>query len=337
MKLSLKPLLWATALTLSSQALAANPIPNNLTELSTFAKVSEDSLAKAIQEAVYQQKIIDAITRPSEGKPWWQYRKIFITVSRIEAAVKFYFENEKELLRAQKEYGVPYEIILAIMGVETFYGKNMGSWKVLDALYTLGFNYPKRSAYFSKEFARFVALKERENWDFNNIKGSYAGAMGMGQFMPSAYLDYAVDFDKDGHVDLFTNKSDAIGSIANYFKGHGWQTGHGIYYPAHVHNADVQSLMDKGWNLTVDELYQSGVTTKVNLSKNQKIRLFKYALEDGSFGYSVGLNNFQTIMRYNTSQLYARAVYELSEFIAINVNKIKAKRGQKVTPRSRKP
>lgn len=113
----------------------------------------------------------------------------------------------------------------------------MGSWKVLDALYTLGFNYPKREAFFSKEFARFVYLANRENWSYDSVKGSYAGAMGMGQFMPSAYIDYAVDFDGDGHINLFTNKEDSIGSVANYFKGHGWQSGRGICYGVHPHNA----------------------------------------------------------------------------------------------------
>jgi len=272
----------------------------DLKKLSEYAGVDVAALQDAMSKAVYQQKIIDAITRPSEAKPWWQYRKIFITTSRINAGVAFYFENEKTLLRAQKEFGVPYEIICAIIGVETFFGKNMGSFRVLDALYTLGFNYPKREAYFSKEFARFVALASREQWDYNDIRGSYAGAMGMGQFMPSAYLDYAVDFDNDGHVNLFSNKEDAIGSVANYFKGHGWQQGRGIYYPCHVNRADVKALMDKQWDLGVEELYRAGVTTKVNLSKDQKVRLFAYDLEDGSKGYGVGLNNFHTIMRYNT-------------------------------------
>ncbi len=309
----------------------------NIEELAQYAGIDVQTLEEAKSQAVYQQKIIDAITRPSEGKPWWQYRKIFITTSRIDAAVKFYFENEKTLLKAQKEFGVPYEIICAIIGVETYFGKNMGNWRVLDALYTLGFNFPKREAYFSKEFARFVALASREEWNYNDIKGSYAGAMGMGQFMPSAYLDYAIDYDNDGYVNLFTDKVDAIGSVANYFKGHGWQEGRGIYYPCHINNADAKTLMEKQWNLTVKELYKSGATTKVNLSPNQKIRLFSYDLENGKKGYAVGLENFHSIMRYNTSQLYARAVYELSEFIAMGVNKVKLNKGQKVVHRSRKP
>ncbi len=329
------PLAVTLGLACSIESAVAKP---NLNTLASYAKVEVSDLNDALKQAVYQQKIIDAITRPSEGKPWWQYRKIFITKSRISAGVKFYFENEKVLKQAENDFGVPAEIVCAIIGVETFFGKNMGTFRVLDALYTLGFNYPKREDYFSKEFANFVALKKRENWSYDEIKGSYAGAMGMGQFMPSSYLSYAIDYNQDGHVNLFTDKADAIGSVANYFKGHGWKKGHGIYYPCHVQNAkNLQALIDKKWDLTVDELYKSGITTKVNLTPNQKIRLFAFDLEDNTIGYAVGLNNFYTIMRYNTSPLYARAVYELSEFIAMDIDKEKQQKGVIVNHRSKKP
>ncbi len=139
-----------------------------------------ESLQDALNQAVYQQKIIDAITRPGEAKPWWQYRKIFITVSRIQAGVNFYFENEKILLRAQNTYGILQKLSALSLALRLCLVKTWDSWKVLDALYTLGFNYPKREAFFSKEFARFVYLANRENWSYDSIKGSYAGAMGMG-------------------------------------------------------------------------------------------------------------------------------------------------------------
>lgn len=323
----------ALLITLSTQVHAKA----DLNELAAYAKINRSDLESALSQARLEQKIIDAMNRPGEAKPWWQYRKIFITVTRINAGVDFYFKNEQVLKRASKEFGVPEEIICAIIGVETFFGKHKGTFRVLDALYTLGFNYPKREAYFSKEFARFVALSKREGWNYDDIKGSYAGAMGYGQFMPSAYLDYAVDFNNDGKINLFNDTEDAIGSVANYFKGHGWEENRGIYYPAHVHNADVKMLMDKGWDLGVDELYKAGVTTKVNLSSNQKIRLFDFDLEDGSKGYAVGLNNFHSIMKYNTSKLYARAVYELSEYIAMGVEKKKRQQGIYVPKRSRKP
>lgn len=325
-----------TALVFTQIFASAQAAPN-LEELSNYANVSVESLQKAKSMATFQPKIIELMTKPSEGKPWWQYRKIFITRSRIDAGIKFYQKYEKTLNEAYKIYGVPPEIICAIIGVETYFGRNMGNFKVLDALYTLGFNYPKRETYFSREFANFVRLAIRESWDVNTVLGSYAGAMGMGQFMPSSYLNYAVDFDHDGHVNIFNNPIDAIGSIANYFKGHGWQEGRGIYYPAHIHNADAKKLMDKGWDLTPYELYQAGVTTKVNLSEDQNIRLFAFALEDGNQGYAVGLNNFKTIMKYNTSPLYSRAVYELAEFIRMGFYKALEQQGIAVSPKGRKP
>lgn len=331
---------FTSCLTLSALLVLSAPAmadPVDLKELATYAKVSETSLNEALKLAQLQPKIIATMTKPSEAKPWWQYRKIFITTSRIKAAVNFYKKYEKQLNQASKTYGVPQEIICAILGVETYFGRNMGSWRVLDALYTLGFHYPKRQSYFSKEFANFVALCLRENWDITTVYGSYAGAMGMGQFMPSSYLNYAIDFDKDGHINLFNDPDDAIGSVANYFKAHGWSAGRGIYYPVHIHNADAQQLMDLNWKLTPEILYKSGATTKVNLSADQNIRLFSFALEDGSTSYAVGLNNFKTIMRYNTSPLYARAVYELAEFIRMEFIKQKSAGGIEIHTQGRQP
>ena len=310
----------------------------DLKTLASDAGISVKSLESALKQATYQQKIIDAITRPGESKPWYEYRKIFITKSRIEAGLNFYLSNEKALAEAERIYGVPAEIICSIIGVETFYGRNMGTWKVLDALYTLGFHYPKREKYFSKEFANFVRLCQDESWQLTSVKGSYAGAMGLGQFMPSSYLSYAVDFDGNGRKDLFLSSDDAIGSVANYFKKHGWQKGRGICYPAHLNIADAEKLLDRKWDLSVDELYRSGASTKVTLSPNQKIRFFRWQLEDGSYGYSVGLNNFNVIMKYNTSPLYARAVYELSEFIRMEHDKVLSQRqGSVVQNKGRLP
>ncbi|MBQ9275190.1 MAG: lytic murein transglycosylase B [Succinivibrio sp.] len=314
-----------------SQAQATPSLP----ALAEKSGVSVKILQEALAEARYQQKIIDAMTRPAEGKPWWQYRKIFITTTRIDNGVQFYLKNEELLKRAAQTYGVPEEIICAIIGVETSYGSGMGTWAVLDALYTLGFKYPPREKYFSGEFANFVKLCRREGWTYREVKGSYAGAMGMGQFMPSSYLAYGVDFNADGKVDLFHSTADAVGSVANYFKQNGWKSGQAVYYPVHLGKANAKALMDKQWNLTARELYRAGATTKVNLSPEVKLRLFAFDLEDGSRGYAVGLNNFHSIMRYNTSQLYARAVFELSEFIRLGYVKAKQQQGVTVNPQGR--
>ncbi len=316
-------------------ALPVSAAPS-VTELAAYSGLSEQELNAAIAKARKQPVIIKTMTTPYESKPWWQYRKLFITTSRIQAGLQFYLQHADTLKRAEAELGVPPEIVCAIIGVETFYGRNMGTWKVLDALYTLGFHYPPRESYFSKEFANFVKLAKRENWDLTSVKGSYAGAMGMGQFMPSSYLDYAIDFDHDGKVNLFSDIEDAIGSVANYFKAHGWQAGRGIYYPA-LAAGDVKGLMDKEWNLTARELYAAGVSTKVNLSLDENLRLFSYQLEDGSMGYGVGLNNFNAIMRYNKSPLYARAVYELSEFIRMAYEDQLRAQGIDVPPAGRIP
>lgn len=334
-RLSLRTFLGAAVLSLGLSA-ASVPAAPSLSELAAYSGVSEQMLRDAVAASTLQPTIIKTMTRPYESKPWWQYRKLFITTSRIDAGVQFYLQHEATLQRAERDLGVPPEIICAIIGVETFYGRNMGTWSVLDALYTLGFNYPPRESYFSKEFANFVKLAQRENWVLTSVKGSYAGAMGMGQFMPSSYLDYAIDFDGDGKVNLFTDIEDAIGSVANYFKGHGWQSGHGIYYPALVPD-QAAALKDKEWNLNGRELYGAGVSTKVNLHPDEKMRLFVYELEDGSQSWGVGLENFHVIMRYNKSPLYARAVYELSEFIRIGyLQQLKAQ-GHVIAPKGRIP
>ncbi|MCR5085029.1 MAG: lytic murein transglycosylase B [Succinivibrionaceae bacterium] len=308
--MKLKSALAALAL---AAALPATAAPS-LEELSAYSGVSVERLQQAKSLAQKQPKIIATMTRPYESKPWYQYRKFFVTKSRIDAGVDFYHQHEQTLERARKQYGVPPEIVCAIIGVETSYGKNMGSWSVLDALYTLGFHYPPREAYFSKEFANFVKLALREGWDLRAVKGSYAGAMGLGQFMPGSYLDYAVDFNGDGKVNLFTDRTDAIGSVANYFKRHGWKEGRGIFYKAHVPGSKAAALMKREWKAKTSELYKAGVTTKVNLT-DQKARLFAFDLEDGTREYAVGLGNFEAIMRYNKSPLYARVVYEMAEFI----------------------
>ncbi len=286
----------------------------DVNELAKYASIDAQDISDAMSKATYQQKIIDAMTKPYEGKPWWKYRKLFITTSRIEAGINFYLENEKTLQKAYEIYGVNPQYICAIIGVETFYGKNMGTWSVLDALYTLGFHYPPREAYFSKEFANFVKLAKRENWNLTAIKGSYAGAMGMGQFMPSSYLNYAIDFDGNNKVDIFYSVEDAIGSVANYFKAHGWVKDGAVFYPA-LATSNVDNLIKKEWKLKSQDLYQNGINTKEYLDSDQTVRLFKFDLQDGKVGYGVGLNNFNTIMRYNKSPLYARAVFELADFI----------------------
>ena len=178
-----------------------------------------------LAQARFQQSIINAISRPAEGKPWKDYRPIFLTDARISQGRTFYGEHRSEVEGVAARTGVPAEIILAIMGVETSYGRITGSYRVLDALYTLAFYYPKREPFFRSELIHVFALAREEKLDLATLKGSYAGAMGWGQFMPSSYRNYAKDGDGDGRRDLLTSTSDAFASIANYFVGYGWQSG----------------------------------------------------------------------------------------------------------------
>ncbi|MBQ8708559.1 MAG: lytic murein transglycosylase B [Succinivibrionaceae bacterium] len=296
------------------------PVSARLSELSHETRVDEKVLRDAVRHAEYQPKIIEMITKPWESKPWYKYRTIFLTEKRISEGARFLRENIGELERAERAYGVEKEIIVAILGVETTYGQNMGSWKIVDALYTLGFHYPKRAKYFSKEFANYVKLARQQGWDIEEHKGSYAGAMGMAQFMPSSYLSYAVDFNNDGSRDLFHTPSDAIGSIANYFKNSKWTFGRPVAYEAVVaKRASVASLLGgkPAPNTTVGELKRKGVEIYSGgkaLNDKDKVKLLELDGDEGKIYYVV-YPNFVSITRYNTSPLYAMAVYQLSQEI----------------------
>lgn len=277
--------------------------------------IPENEIRATLAQAQYRQSIIDAITRPAEAKPWKNYRPIFLTDARIANGRKFMAEHRIELQRVQDRTGVPAEIIVAIIGVETSYGGNMGNYKVLDALYTLGFYYPKREAFFSSELAHLFQLSKVEKFDIQQLKGSYAGAMGWGQFMPSSYLNYAKDGDNDGRRNLFTDLDDVFSSVANYFVGYGWRKGEPVFVRASM-DANAQPFVPDTMEAkyTLDELAQKGyrpVTTTPNLPAT-------LLTLDGSEGteHWIGFQNFYVITRYNRSPLYAMSVYQLAQAIA---------------------
>lgn len=268
-----------------------------------------------LDRAQYRQSIIDAITRPAESKPWRDYRPIFLNDARIQAGRSFFAEHHDELLRVQAETGVPAEIIVAIIGVETSYGRNAGSYRVLDALYTLGFFYPKREEFFRSELGQLFALARDEHLDLATLKGSYAGAMGWGQFMPSSYRNYGKDGDGDGRRDLFASPRDVFASIANYFVGYGWQKDQPVFVPA---------AADAGAAAFVPEDYQAHYSLADLAEKGYRPVGAAPALPttlltlDGANGpeYWIGYQNFYVLTRYNRSPLYAMAVYQLSREIA---------------------
>lgn len=291
-----------------------------LRELSAEHGVPHKSLEKAYREARIRPSIIKAMNRPGEAKPWYEYRKIFITDKRIRDGIAFMKEWRYSLEDAYRETGVNPEIITAIIGVETGYGANMGKYEVLDALYTLGFNYPKRGKYFRSEFANFVKLADREGWGYRDKLGSYAGAMGMCQFMPSNYLRLTTDFDHDGKVDLFRSPVDAIGSVAKYFQKSGWVKDGQSAWEAGMPGGSVPGslLLDKSLkvDLPYSRLKAAGVTAigDKNLHPDSYVKLLRLEDEKAPHYYVVS-KNFYVITRYNHSPLYAMAVYQLSEKI----------------------
>jgi membrane-bound lytic murein transglycosylase B len=283
--------------------------------------LNQEEVILLLQNARFRQSIVDAISRPAEAKPWFDYRPIFITDKRIRGGVEFWRENESLIEQASEKFGVDPQIIVAIIGVETFYGRITGSYRVLDALTTLSFYYPDtgndRSGFFSRELMNFIILGGEEDLPLDDVTGSYAGAMGLGQFMPSSYREYAVDLDGDGRRDLWSSLPDVIGSVANYLHRHGWEPEQPVTYPAVVADGadlDLAAKRDFKPKISVGELAEAGFSSSESVSSDTSAALARLEEEDG-YHYFITFKNFYVITRYNRSPLYAMAVYELSEAI----------------------
>jgi len=274
-----------------------------------------EQLLGLFREVERKQPILDIISRPAErAKPWKEYRPIFLTEARLSRGLDFWRQHEAALARAEQEYGVPAQVIVAIIGVETFYGRNTGSYRVIDALSTLGFDYPPRAPFFRKELREFLLMTREAQVDPLSLTGSYAGAMGLPQFMPSSFRTYAVDFDGDGHIDIWKSPVDAIGSVASYFKRHGWLAGGPVASRAEIAGAGAEQGLSQGLEpvRSVGELRSLGWTTRDRLDDGLPVTAFRLDGADGA-EYWMGLPNFYTITRYNHSAMYAMAVYQLSE------------------------
>ncbi|WP_268799428.1 lytic murein transglycosylase B [Pseudomonas huanghezhanensis] len=274
-----------------------------------------EQLIEVFRDVERKQSILDAISRPAERvKPWKDYGPMFLTDARIARGVDFWRQHEATLARAEQEYGVPAQVIVAIIGVETFFGRNTGNYRVIDALSTLGFDYPPRAEFFRKELREFLLLAREEQVDPLTLKGSYAGAMGLPQFMPSSFRAYAVDFDGDGHINIWNDPDDAIGSVASYFKRHGWVAGEGVVSRASVQGERVDQGLSPGIEpvKTVGELRALGWASHDALRDDMPVTAFRLEGENGP-EYWLGLKNFYAITRYNRSVMYAMAVHQLSE------------------------
>ena len=284
--------------------------------------LSESDVRALLMEAEYKQSIVDAISRPAEGKPWYQYRKIFLTDKRIKGGVKFWKENKELIEAASEKFGVDEEFIVSIIGVETFYGRITGNYRIIDSLVTLGFYYPQglssdRSPFFSKELMQYIKLASEEGLPASEVTGSYAGAMGMGQFMPSSYREYAVDFDGDGKRDLWRSTPDVVGSVANYLHRHGWEYGQPVTRRAIAsQEAAFDEISSRGYkpSLTVAEWQEKGFQSSNELSPDLPAAVLKLK-EEGRNIYWLTFKNFYVITRYNRSPRYAMAVYDLSQEI----------------------
>ncbi len=281
------------------------------------------TLTRVLRQARTQESILDAISKPVEKtKSWQEYRAIFLTKKRIRAGADFWREHESKLKRISEETGVPCEILVGIIGVETYFGRITGNYRVLDALTTLAFDYPPRASFFQRELEEFLLLVREENIEASEATGSYAGAMGTPQFMPSSFRAYAVDSSADGKRDIWTDWSDAIGSVANYIVAHGWQQSGQVV---------TRATLSTGWQgklpentlkpaETVSSLSRQGVMFATDLPNDHKSQLLTLEGADGDEHW-VGFHNFFVITRYNRSVMYALAVHQLGQEIAIEVSR----------------
>jgi membrane-bound lytic murein transglycosylase B len=276
-------------------------------------------LRTLFSRARFQPAIIKAITPPTEprAKSWQAYRAMFLTPQRIEAGAEFRARHAPALARATELYGVPEEIIVAIIGVETVYGRNTGGYRVIDALTTLAFDYPPRAEFFRAELEHFLLYARDAGIDTLSLKGSYAGAIGIPQFMPGSYRRYAVDLDGDGRQDLSGSFADAIGSVANFLKAHGWETGQPVALPAEVQGEKYRKLVDAGIKPTYrcGDFAGFGVSTGGAADPDAPCALIELATPSEESQYLAGLNNFYVLTRYNRSSLYAAAVLDLAQAV----------------------
>jgi membrane-bound lytic murein transglycosylase B len=326
MLIRLKSAVFLSVLCLSAQPALAIDVERSEVRQFIDAMVEKhgydrDALVTALQDAESQEGIITAISRPAEKRlAWHEYRNIFLTEERISAGVDFWRQHKEDLRRISEETGVSCEILVGIIGVETYFGKITGRYRVLDALATLAFDYPPRSRFFMRELEEFLLLVREEGMDAADATGSYAGAMGAPQFMPSSFRAYAVDSNADGKRDIWSDWQDVIGSVANYFVAHGW-------------NKDTlvvtQAILGDSWkgevpensltpSETVDSLSRKGVMFSASLPGDHKSQLLTLEGEDGDEHW-VGFHNFFVITRYNRSVMYALAVHQLGQEIASKV------------------
>jgi membrane-bound lytic murein transglycosylase B len=296
-----------------TQAAAPNPeIQTFVQEMAERHGFSRPALERLLRETRFLNSIIRAMDAPATALPWHEFRPRHVNDARFEGGLRFWGEHAALLERAATEYRVPPEIIVATIGIETLFGRNTGRVNVLDALTTLAFGYPRRAAFFRGELEQFLLLTRENGWAPNSVRGSFAGAIGVPQFMPSSYRKYAVDFDGDGRRDLH-GVADAIGSVANYYREFGWRMGEPVVIPADIGDSQIDPLIAAGIapHLAVSEFRKRGVVPLEVVDDGALAALIVVQTENGP-RYFLALNNFYVITRYNRSINYAMTVHELA-------------------------
>jgi len=305
--------------TYGSSCLAAQPSSALRPEIRDFVvqmadrhQFDKDELEKIFSRTDFRPDVLKLISAPASAIAWDEYRKRFVNMQRIKGGVNFWNKYASELEQAKKIYGVPEEIIIAIIGIETAYGSATGGHRVMDALTTLAFDFPRRADYFREELEQYLLLAREQKFDLLSIKGSYAGAIGIPQFMPGSYRRYAVDFNRDGKIDL----SDAIGSVGNYLQQHGWEADKLIAVRARIRSENFQEFLDAGVEPlhSVRELYEAGIVPLDSIADDTLSALLELNSR-GSRQFWLGFRNFYVITRYNRSTFYAMSVFELARAI----------------------
>lgn len=303
-------------------------IPEFIDEMVLRHDFKREELERTFDQAQHLPSVIEAISRPATLKPWVEYRASFVNPKRISMGLKFWDKYRQAFQKAERKYGVPQEIILAVIGVETIYGQDKGSFRTLDALTTLAFDYPRRADFFRSELENYLLLAREQQFNLLTIRGSYAGALGIPQFMPSSYRNYAVDFNGNHKIDLLHEDRDAIGSVASYLKGYGWDAG---VSEKSAHAKDAGSIPPVAVRVRVSEQVCPGdiVTPrpvaawatagivpdeKIANTKNEPARLIDFTVAEGK-EFWLAFNNFDVITRYNNSDFYAMTVFQLAEAV----------------------
>lgn len=311
---------------LLSQPVLANVFTDNqavqqfIQRMAKEHQINAQELTQNFKAIDKNEKVIQLIKKPAEKMEWGDYQKWLVTDERVKKGVDYWNQHAQTLANIEKEFGIPAEIIVAIIGVESYYGKARGRYPVFESLATLAFHYPPRARFFEKELEEFLLLAKEEQFDVKTIKGSYAGAMGIPQFIASSYRAYAIDYEKQGQVDLINSIPNALGSTANFLKRHGWKTKAPIIDRALIQGKQYQNLLGKNTQnpkltLSLSTLKQHGVQPEKalkGLSPNEKVSLLELSKKEGKEHW-LGYKNFYVLTRYNQSSLYALAVVQLSE------------------------